>query len=140
MRTYLFIPVYRAWMIWFTPRIELLPYSGKLWPPGEKWRGNRVDFGVTLGYGILNCIYLGLAFVGVWRCRSHPALALLMIFVFIRTALLTQLQTVEPRYVVVCFPAVLALGAQVWAMTEPDTAATSHPPLALNHVSSQAIR
>ena len=116
MRTYLFIPVSRAWMIWFTPRIELLPYSGKLWPPGEKWRGNPVDFGVTLGYGILNCIYLVLAFVGVWRCRNHPALALLIIFVFIRTALLTQLQTVEPRYVIVCFPVVLALGAQAWAM------------------------
>ena len=112
MRTYLFIPVCRAWMIWFTPRIELLPFSGKLWPPGERWRGNRVDFGVTLGFGILNCIYLVLAVVGAWRCRSHPALALLMIFVFIRTALLTQLQTVEPRYVIVCLPVVLALAAQ----------------------------
>jgi hypothetical protein len=140
MRTYLFIPVSRGWMIWFTPRIELLPYSGKLWPPGEKWRGNRVDFGVTLGYGILNCIYLGLAFVGVWRCRNHPALALLIVFVFIRTALLTQLQTVEPRYVIVCFPVVLALGAQAWAMTQPDAAAASHPSLALNPAASQAIR
>jgi len=139
MRTYLFIPVYRAWVIWFTPRIELLPYSGKLWPPGKKWRGNRVDFGVTLGLGILNCIYLCLAFVGAWRCRSHPALALLIAFVVIRTALLTQLQTVEPRYVIVCFPVVLALGARAWAMSQSDTAAASHPSLALTHVASQPI-
>ena len=125
MRTYFFIPVSRAWMIWFTPRIELLPYSGKLWPPGEKWRGNRIDFGVTLGFGILNCIYLGLAFVGAWRCRSHPALALLITFVVVRTALLTQLQAVEPRYVIVCFPVVLALGALACAIPQRDTSAAS---------------
>ena len=116
LRTYFFIPMARAWMMWFTPRIELLPYSGKLWPPSEKWRNNRMDFGVTLGFGILNCIYVGLAFVGAWRSRSHPALALLIAFVVIRTALLTQLHTVEPRYVIVCFPAILALGALACAI------------------------
>lgn len=139
MRTYLFIPVSRAWMVWFTPRIELLPYSGKLWPPGEKWRGNRMDFGVTLGFGILNCIYLGLAFAGAWRCRSHPALALLIAFVVIRTALLTQLQTVEPRYVIVCFPMVLALGALALAIPHRDTSAASNPSLVLSHVASQPM-
>jgi 4-amino-4-deoxy-L-arabinose transferase-like glycosyltransferase len=118
LRTYFFIPVSRAWMMWFTPRIELLPYSGKLWPPGEYWRGNPTDFGVTLGYGILNCIYLALALVGAWRCRKHPALALLVTFVVIRTAFLTQLQTVEPRYVVVCFPAILAIGAVAFPIPE----------------------
>jgi hypothetical protein len=125
MRTYLFVPVSRAWVVWFTPRIELLPYSGKLWPPGEKWRSNRMDFGVTLGFGILNCIYLGLAFVGAWRCRNHSALPLLITFVVVRTALLTQLQTVEPRYVIVCFPAVLALGALAFAIPQRDTSAAS---------------
>lgn len=129
MRTYLFVPVSRAWIIWFTPRIELLPYSGKLWPPGEKWRGNRMNFGVTLGFGILNCVYLGLAFVGAWRCRSHPVLALPITFIVVRTALLTQLPTVEPRYVIVCFPAVLALGALACAILQRDTAAASHPAL-----------
>jgi hypothetical protein len=120
MRTYFFIPVSRAWTIWFTPRIELLPYSGKVWPPGEKWRGNRVDFSVTCGYGILNCMYLGLAFAGAWRCRNRPALALLITFIVVRTAFLTQLQTVEPRYVVVCFPVVLALGALTCAIPQRD--------------------
>jgi 4-amino-4-deoxy-L-arabinose transferase-like glycosyltransferase len=116
MRTYFFIPISRAWMMWFTPRIELLPYSGKLWPPGDYWRGNPTDFGVTLGYGILTCIYLGLALVGAWRCRKHPSLALFVTFILIRTAFLTQLQTVEPRYVVVSFPAILAIGAVAFAI------------------------
>jgi hypothetical protein len=98
-------------MIWFTPRIELLPYSGKLSPPEEKWRSNPADFDVTLGYLILNCVYLALAISGVWRYRGNPAMALLIAFIVVRTALLTQLQTVEPRYVIVCFPVILALGA-----------------------------
>ncbi len=125
VRTFLLVPASRALMIWLTPRIELLPYSGKLWPPGEKWQGNRTDFGVTLGFGILNCIYLGLAAVGAWRCRSHPALAFLIAFVVVRTAFLTQLQTVEPRYVIVCFPLILALGALAFATRQPYAATVS---------------
>jgi len=125
LRTYFFIPISRALMMWFTPRIELLPYSGKLWPAGEKWRSNPTDFGVTLGYGILNFIYLALAIAGVWRCRRHPALALLICFVVVRTAALTQLQTVEPRYVVVCYPVILALGALAWGrLAQPVTGKT----------------
>jgi hypothetical protein len=115
LRTYVFVPLSRVWATWFTPRIELLPYSGQLWPPGEKWRSNRIDFGVTAGFGLLNFAYLGLALAGAWRCRNCPGLALLIAFLATRTVFLTQLQTVEPRYVMVCFPAVLALGAQAWA-------------------------
>ena len=125
MRTRFLIPVYRAWMIWFTPRIELLPYSGKLWPMGEKWRGNPTDFDATLGFGILNCVYLVLAFVGAWRSRRNPALALLIAFIVVRTAVLTQLQTVEPRYVIVCFPVILALGAIALAVPRRDIVSAS---------------
>src|SRR5271156_1063323 len=39
LRTYIFVPAERIAAMWFTPRIELLPYSGKLWPAGEHWRG-----------------------------------------------------------------------------------------------------
>jgi hypothetical protein len=139
MRTYFLIPVYRAWMIWFTPRIELLPYSGKLWPPEERWRGNPTDFDVTLAFGILNCVYLVLAFVGAWRCRRHPALVLLIAFIVVRTALLTQLQTVEPRYVIVCFPAILALGALAFTVRQRDTADAGPQAPALAHADSQPI-
>jgi len=39
---------------------------------------------------------------------------LIVAFILIRTAFLTQLQTCEPRYVSVCFPALLAMGAQLF--------------------------
>jgi 4-amino-4-deoxy-L-arabinose transferase-like glycosyltransferase len=115
-RTYVSVPAERILAMWFTPRIELLPYSGDLWPPGEKWRRNRVDFGVTLGFGILGIVYAGLALCGLWRRRGGTAGGFLILFVAIRTVVMTQLQTVEPRYVIECFPAVLAFGALAWAI------------------------
>jgi hypothetical protein len=111
LRTYAFVPAGRITAMWFTPRIELLPYSGKLWPPTERWRGNPEDFGVTLGFGILSFVYLGLAAVGWWRYRAQLAATFLILFVAIRTLAMTQLQTVEPRYVIECFPVIVALGA-----------------------------
>ena len=114
LRTYVFIPSVRAWMMWFTPRVELLPYARDLWPPGEKWREDPAAFCVTLGFGILNFIYAGLTLVGVWRWRKHPAVEFLVLVLVVRTAFLTQLQTVEPRYLIVCFQAVLALSALAW--------------------------
>src|SRR5271169_5184433 len=124
LRTYIFVPAGRIAAMWFTPRIELLPYSGKLWPPGERWRGNPADFGVTLGFGILSCAYLGLAAVGWWRYRAQMAAIFLVLFVAIRTLAMTQLQTVEPRYVIECFPVIVALGALAWAMPSRQSAAT----------------
>jgi 4-amino-4-deoxy-L-arabinose transferase-like glycosyltransferase len=111
LRTYVFISLERAWMIWFTPRIELLPYTGKLWPPGEKWKGNPADFSFTLGFGILNILLIGLAIAGAWRCRRHPAWTFLLAFLVLRTTFLTQLHTVEPRYVIACFPLIVAFAA-----------------------------
>jgi len=127
LRTYAFIPISRAWMTWFTPRVELLPYSGHLWPPEKNWQSNRTDFVGTLGFGFLSFLFAGLALAGAWRCRTQPGVALLMTFLVIRTAFLTQLQTVEPRYVIVCFPAVLALGALAWARTRSGIGLATRP-------------
>jgi hypothetical protein len=66
---------------------------------------------VTAGFGLLGFLYAGLALGGAWRSRAQPGVLLLVMFLAIRTVYLTQLQTVEPRYVMVCFPAILALSA-----------------------------
>jgi hypothetical protein len=119
IRTYVEIPLARMWTMWFTPRIALLPYSGNLWPPAEKWRSNRVDFAVTLGFGVLNFAYIGTALIGAWRFRRLPAIAFLITLILVRTVFLTQLPTVEPRYVIVCYPIILALGALAWSLPRP---------------------
>jgi hypothetical protein len=47
--------------------------------------------------------------------RESPGIGLIVAFIVIRTAFLTQLQTCEPRYVLECFPALLAVGVQLWS-------------------------
>jgi len=120
LRTYLRIPLERAAVLWFTPRVELLPVSGHLWPLGQQWREDRVDFCVTLGFGMLNFVYVGLALAGAWRGRGRAALMLLVALILVRTAFFMQTETPEPRYVLECFPAVLALAALVWARPRPS--------------------
>jgi hypothetical protein len=46
---------------------------------------------------------------------------LLTVFIVLRTAFLTTLETPEPRYVLVCFPALIALAAQVFSRPNEST-------------------
>src|SRR5216684_2455329 len=118
IRTYGWIPIERAAAMWFTPRITLLPYSGKLWPLSESYRSNPTDFEVTLGFALLNVFYIVMSLAAAWFWRANPGVLLIVAFIVVRTAFLTQLQTCEPRYVLVCFPALLALAAQLWRRPE----------------------
>ena len=120
LRTYVWLPLARAITLWFTPRIELIPVSGTVFPLRQSWQDDRIDQSVTVGLFLLNIAYVALAIWGavrLWR-RSiavRPALGVLIVFIVLRTAFLTTLETPEPRYVLVCFPALIALAAQVFA-------------------------
>jgi hypothetical protein len=112
------IPIERAFATWFTPRVDVLRYSGKLWPVGDQWRANPKEFDAAAIFAFLNFVYIGLAAVGAWRYRSNPGCAVLVLYLVIRTAMLTQLPTIEPRYVLVCFPAIAALGALAFVKSQ----------------------
>jgi len=114
IRTYVWIPIERAAAMWFTPRITLLPFSGRFWPLAESYHYNPAEFEVTLGLTLLNIFYVAMALAAAWSCRVNPGVLLIVVFIFLRTAFLTQLQTCEPRYVLVCFPALLAIAALLW--------------------------
>jgi len=115
LRTYLEIPFLRTLTLWFTPRVELLPYSGHPWPLREKWEDDRTDLVVTLGFFFINCAYIGLALAGIWIARRQPGVLLLIAFILVRTAYMAWfVETPEPRYVLECYPAVIALAAQVF--------------------------
>jgi hypothetical protein len=112
LRTYLKIPGLRALALWFTPRTELLPLAGHLWPLAREWDEDTQDFVATLALVAVNLIYLGLAVIGAWKARQHPAVTFLLIFVVLRTIFFAiSVDTPEPRYVLECFPAMMALGA-----------------------------
>jgi 4-amino-4-deoxy-L-arabinose transferase-like glycosyltransferase len=116
LRTYVTVPLLRTLTLWFTPRVELLPSSGHLWPLREEWQDDRPDFLVTLGLSVVNIIYIALALAGAWLARRRPGWALLILFCVVRTLFFVKfVETPEPRYVLECFPAVIALAAQVFA-------------------------
>jgi hypothetical protein len=86
----------------------------------QSWHDDKVDQSVTVGFFLLNIAYVAMAIMGavmLWRRSAavRPAVAVLAVFVVLRTAFLTTVETPEPRYVLVCFPIVLALAAQVFA-------------------------
>ncbi|HVH69630.1 MAG TPA: hypothetical protein VNB49_00785 [Candidatus Dormibacteraeota bacterium] len=119
LRTHLWIPAARAVVIWFTPRIELLPISGHVFPLGDRYEEDPADQGFTILLFLLNVFYFGLGGWGaarLWRSSTvvRPAAAFLILFLLLRTAFLTTLETPEPRYVLVCFPALIAMGAQLF--------------------------
>jgi len=122
VRSYVWIPIERAAAMWFTPRIAVLPYSGTIWPLSDGWHHSPTGFEITIGFTLLNVLYAGLALIGAAHRRESPGIVLIVAFIVIRTAFLTQLQTCEPRYVLVCFPALLALGAQSWHSHHPELA------------------
>jgi hypothetical protein len=115
IRTQVLMPSLRGLTLWFTPRIELLPFSGNLWPVRFHWQDDPVDFSGTVGLFVLNIAYVGMALAGLWLARRKPAAILLVAFIVLRTAFFTQIETPEPRYVLECYPAIIALAAQLWS-------------------------
>jgi hypothetical protein len=116
LRTYLKIPLLRSLALWFTPRVDLLPYSGQFFPIADEWENDREDFSVTLALIVINAIFISLALAGAWLARRRPGWAFLIVFIVMRTAFISAFaEAPEPRYVLECFPAVIALAAQAFA-------------------------
>ena len=116
LRTYMKIPLLRSLALWFTPRIEMLPYSGQLRPFATEWDEDREDLVVTLGLIAVNAVYLGLAAIGAWVARGRCGWGILIAFILLRTVYIAGfVETPEPRYVLECFPAVIALAAQAFS-------------------------
>jgi hypothetical protein len=116
LRTFVAVPLKRTLALWFTPRTELLPSSGKLWPLRTEWEDDRPDFLVTLGFTVANGVYVLLALIGAWLARRRPGLAFLLVFCVVRTLFFAKfVETPEPRYVLECFPALIAIAAQTFA-------------------------
>ena len=133
LRTYLAVPFHRVLTIWFTPRIELLPFNGSVFPLADEWENDRPDLVTTIGFFFLNIFYLLAAAWGarkLWISTSGARLALVAIlaYILIRTAFLTTVEAPEPRYVLVCFPAILAIAAVAF-LKRPRTPNAVRPPV-----------
>jgi len=62
-------------------------------------------------WGVHQCLYVAMGLAAAWLWRANPGVLLTCgVQPPFATAFLTQLQTCEPRYVVVCFPALPSRG------------------------------
>ncbi len=119
LRTWLFVPLARCLTMWVSSRLELLPFSGELLPLRQAWSDDRYDVSVTVALFVLDLLYIALAVVGLARAWWRSGAVVLATYVVLRTALITQMPGPEPRYVVICFPLLAALAAQLWARPRP---------------------
>jgi peptidoglycan/LPS O-acetylase OafA/YrhL len=109
--------------------------SGQVFPLAEAWENDPVDQSVTAGFVSLNALYI---LFGIWgavrlwrRPSARAAVALIVGYTAVRTVFLATLETPEPRYMLVCFPALLAMAAQVFAgkSTRNETSSAPAEPL-----------
>jgi 4-amino-4-deoxy-L-arabinose transferase-like glycosyltransferase len=105
-RYYVWLPVLRIADMWLRPRTELLPVESLWWDFHEDVK----DSIFSLLWATINLAYLLLGLRGWTNWRLGLCGAVLVGFVLLRSAFLGTLENPEPRYVLECFPVVLALG------------------------------
>ncbi len=110
-RYYVWLPFLRITDMWLRPRTELLPVESRWWE-FSRHIGESV---FALAWALLNLSFLIAAFRGWldWRLGIYGAV--LIGFMVLRSLFLGTLENPEPRYVLECFPVVLALAGGAFA-------------------------
>jgi Dolichyl-phosphate-mannose-protein mannosyltransferase len=109
LRYYLWLPLGRMADMWLRPRVENLNIDLDWWVYGHHYSETRFSW----AYAALNGAYLLLALAGLcFKPRFWPWMVL---YLLMRSALLTTIEAPEARYTLECFPMVFALaGIGVW--------------------------
>ncbi len=110
LRYYVVLPAARVADMWLRPRTEMLPVDQRWWTfddPPESW--------FAVGYGMLNLLLVAAGVVGLARFRGVRIYWVMLGFVLARSVFLSTMENPEPRYVLECFPVMLAMGAGVCA-------------------------
>ena len=110
-RYLVWLPFLRITDMWLRPRTEMLPVEPRWW---EFSRHTRESIFALL-WAALNLFYLVAALRGwlTWRLGIYAVP--LIGYVLMRSLFLSSLENPEPRYVLECFPVVLALAGGAFA-------------------------
>ncbi|HLY98675.1 MAG TPA: glycosyltransferase family 39 protein [Candidatus Angelobacter sp.] len=115
-RYYVWLPFLRMADLWLRPRTELLPIESRWWEfsahPGES--------AFALFWAGLNTFFLAAALWGWHRTRLGISGVAFLGYVLVRSLYLSSMENPEPRYVLECFPIVLALAGCAFVKTPPD--------------------
>jgi hypothetical protein len=103
LRYYVWLPLGRMADMWLRPRVENLNIDLDWWVYNHHYAETRFSW----AYAGLNAAYLLLALLGLcFRPRYWPWMVLYLV---LRSALLTTIEAPEARYTLECFPMVFAL-------------------------------
>lgn len=119
-RYFVWLPALRVADMWLRPRTEMLGLGDRWW----EFSNDRRDSSIAMAWGFLNLLFLLAAARGWLRWRLGMAGVLVVGFMLLRSAFLGTLENPEPRYVLECFPVVLALaGGAFLRRASPQQAA-----------------
>ena len=104
LRFYLWLPLGRMADMWLRPRVENLNIDLDWWVYAH--HHNETIF--SWSYAALNALYLLLAVVGL--CLRPRYWQWILLYLVLRSALLTTLEGPEARYTLECFPMLFVLG------------------------------
>lgn len=104
---YLWLPALRIADMWLRPRTELFPSDPRWW----EFNDDRRWLAVSLGFGLINLLYVAMALVGLGRAHEFFGIGLFVLFLVLRSAFLGSLENPEPRYTLECYPVVIVLAS-----------------------------
>jgi 4-amino-4-deoxy-L-arabinose transferase-like glycosyltransferase len=107
LRYYLWLPLARAADMWIRPRTEMLPLNSRWW----EYNDDLSDCLVATAWDALNLLFLLAAALGIVRGPRPRYLALMLLFLVLRSSFLGSLENPEPRYTLECYPVIFVLAA-----------------------------
>jgi 4-amino-4-deoxy-L-arabinose transferase-like glycosyltransferase len=110
-RYFIRLPSMRIADMWLRPRTEMLPIESRWWEISQ----HPEESAFALLWMAINLFYLLAALRGRLRWRLGIAGVALVSFVLLRSVFLGTLENPEPRYVLECFPILLALAGGAFA-------------------------
>ena len=110
LRYYLWLPAARIADMWLRPRTELTSADPRWW----EFNDDPQWIVVSLGFGLLNLVYVALAAAGLVRTREYFGIGLFVLFLVLRSTFLGTLENPEPRYTLECYPIVIFLASAMF--------------------------
>jgi 4-amino-4-deoxy-L-arabinose transferase-like glycosyltransferase len=110
LRYYLWLPAVRIADMWLRPRTEIFPSDPRWWELNDDPRWLTV----SLFFGVVGLIYVGMGVTGLFRSREFFGIGLLVLFLGLRSVFLGSLENPEPRYTLECYPALIVFASSLF--------------------------